>query len=139
MTLPSLNRRADSLNRRAAKLIVPDCNLTTDQKMEKAGILSLENQFLYNKGIFMHNIWYEKTPAYLSHFFKRSQSSYGSYNRLYILPKTNKDIFKQSLSFAGASFWNKLPTDIKNIQSLSSFKVKLSKFLMPLKEPLITI
>ena len=122
-------KRLDSLNRRAAKLIVPDINLTTDQKMGAAGMLSLHNHFSYNKGVFMHKIWNQKTPAYLTHFFKQSESSFGEFNRLFIVPRTRIDIFKSSLSFAGASLWNALPFSLKTTSSLARFKVNLFKYL----------
>ena len=129
-------QRLKSLNRRAAKLIVSDDNLSTEQKMEVAGILPLKKHFLYNKGVFMHKIWYKKTPQYMEHFFKRSESSYGTYNRLYIVPLTNKDIYKQSLSFSGSSSWNKLPVSLKDTSSLSGFKTKLFKYLVNTEIPL---
>ena len=128
-------QRLKSLNRRAAKLIVSDDSLSTEQKMEAAGILSLENHFLFNKGVFMHKIWYERTPPYLAPFFKRSKSSYGSFNRLYIVPLTNKFIFKQSLSSSGAVFWNRLPVSLKDTSSLSGFKNKLLKYLFHTQIP----
>jgi len=42
----------NSLLIRSGKLILPDKNLTTDQKLNKIGILSLHKQLDYNKGIF---------------------------------------------------------------------------------------
>ena len=48
----ALKKRLNSLLRRAGKLILPDKNLTTDQKVNKIGILNLHKQLDYNKGVF---------------------------------------------------------------------------------------
>ena len=44
----ALKKRLNSLLRRARKLVLPDKNLTTDQKLNKRGILSLHKQLDYN-------------------------------------------------------------------------------------------
>ena len=48
----ALKKRLNSLLRRSGKLILPDKNLTTDQKLNKIGILNLHKQLDYNKGVF---------------------------------------------------------------------------------------
>ena len=48
--------KLNSLHRRAAKLILPDPSLSTEQKMSALGILNLPQQLAYNKGIFMHKV-----------------------------------------------------------------------------------
>ena len=39
---------------RSGKLILPDKNLTTDQKLNKIGILNLHKQLDYKKDVFLH-------------------------------------------------------------------------------------
>ena len=43
----------NSLLRRSGKLILPDKNLTTNQKLNEIGILNLHKQLDYNKGVFI--------------------------------------------------------------------------------------
>ena len=43
--------------------------------------------------------------------------------------KTKLNIFKKSLSYAGAVVWNSIPTEIKNDDTLSSFVLKYSNWL----------
>ena len=50
-------KRLNSLNRRAAKHILPDQTLTTDEKLETLQILPLSKQLLLNKGVTMFKIW----------------------------------------------------------------------------------
>ena len=49
----ALKKRLNSLLRRSGKLILLDKNLTTDQKLNKIGILNLHKQLDYNKGVFL--------------------------------------------------------------------------------------
>ena len=98
-------KRLNSLLRRARKLILPDKNLTTDQKLNKIGILSLHKQPDYNKGVFMYraltnNAYRALTnnaPVYISSLYKAPHSS--SRNNYLQLPKPRIDLFKTSMAF----------------------------------------
>ena len=67
---------------------------------------------------------HQYTCVPLSLFF-----STNSRNNLYV-PRPRLDLFKTSISFAGASFWNSLPQNIKSCTSLPSFKPNLHKYIM---------
>ena len=78
-------------------------SLATEQKMRALGILNLPQQLAYNKGIFMHKILNNYSPNYLAQLFIGHQSHYtNSRNNLYV-PRPRLDLFKTSISFAGAS------------------------------------
>ena len=62
----ALKKQLNSLLRRAGKLILPDTNLTTDQKLNKIGILSLHKQLGYNKDVFMYRALTNNAPVYIS-------------------------------------------------------------------------
>ena len=120
-------QKVDSLYRRSCKLILPDPTLTTDQKLEKLGILPLQKHMSFNKGVFMHKILHNKAPSYLCSLFSHAQSRYETSRSNLRIPRPRIDLYKTSLSFAGASLWNSLPTGIQQISSVSSFKTKLLK------------
>ena len=52
-----------------------------------------------------------------------------SNNDLYV-PMPRVEMFRQSFQYAGPVFYNNLPQEVKDSQSLSSFKVKLKNHLM---------
>ena len=52
----TLKNRLNSLLRRAGKLIFPDKNLTTDQKLNKIGTMILHKRLDYNKGVKLNKI-----------------------------------------------------------------------------------
>ena len=58
------------LLRRSGKLILPDNIFTTDQKLNKIGILNLYRQLDYNKGVFMYRALTSNAPVYISSFYK---------------------------------------------------------------------
>ena len=121
----------NSIHRRAAKIMCKHDTLTTDQKLKKLGLLSLNQQHTLNTAITVFKIRHDMHPQYLSQLLTPCSSRYGSQN--YIIPRANMDLFKHSFSFSGPSVWNSLPMLIKSINSLASFKAAIQKhFLYPL-------
>ena len=112
----ALKKRLNSLLRRAGKLILPDENLTTDQKLNKIGTSSLHKQLDYNKGVFMHRELTNNAPVYISSLYKTPHSS--SRNNYLQLPKPKIDLFKTSIAFSGALFWNSLLVHLRSCHSL---------------------
>ena len=77
----------------------------------------------------MHKVLNNDSPNYLAQLFISHQSHYtNSRNDLYV-PRPRLDLFKTSISFAGASLWNSLPQNIKSCISLPCFKRNLHKYL----------
>ena len=66
-------KRLNSLLRRSGKLILPDKNLTTDQKLNKIGILNLHKQL--DKGVVMYRAATNNAPVYISSLYKAPHSS----------------------------------------------------------------
>ena len=87
----------------------------------KRPILSLWNSRV-------HKVRNNNSPNYLAQLFISHQSHYtNSRNNLY-MPRPRLDLFKTSISFAGASLWNSLPQNIKSCISLPCFKCNLHKY-----------
>ena len=77
----------------------------------------------------MHKVLNNNSPNYLAQLFISHQSHYtNSRNNLYV-PRPRLDLFKTSISFAGASLWNSLPQNIKSCISLPCFKRNLHKYI----------
>ena len=115
----ALKKRLNSLLRRAGKLILPDKNLNTDQKLNKIGMLSLHKQLDYNNGVFIYTALTNSAPLYISSLYKSPH---------YLqLPKPR--IIKNKHSLFCALFWNSLPVHLRSCHSLSSFKRNLRQHL----------
>jgi len=117
-----------SLHRRAAKIILPDPALTTEEKQRQLGILSLNNQFTYNIAMLVFKARLDIAPQYLKDLLVSPSSRYGS--EKYILPLPRIDIFKTSFSFCGPSVWNSLPSCILQCTTFGIFKKRLREFLL---------
>ncbi len=77
----------------------------------------------------MHKVLNNNSPNYLAQLFISHQSHYtNSRNNLYV-PRPRLDLFKTSISFAGASLWNSLPQNIKSCISFPCFKRNLHKYM----------
>ena len=119
----------NSLYRRACELILSDPSLSTEQKMSALGILNVPQQLANNKGIFVHKVLNNNSPNYLAQLFISHQSHYtNTRNNLYV-PRPRLDLFKTSISIAGASLWNFLPQNTKSCISLPCFIRNLHKYI----------
>ena len=69
------------------------------------------------------------TPKYLSELFKPYSTDYNLRNvdKKVALPFPHTDFLKRSFSYSGAMIWNDLPQNIRNIESLNSFKREINK------------
>ena len=112
-----LFHKLNSLQRRAAKLIMPDLSLTTDAKLQHLGLLPLREKFMLNKAMLIFKAFRNLAPQYLKDLFICHNSRAPS--RSMILPKPRIDLFKNSFSFAGASLWNSIPTHTTSCSTLT--------------------
>ena len=122
-------KRLNSLHRRAAKLILPESQLSTDQKLKKLEILPLSRHFQFNKGVFMFKMCRQSSPSYISNMFTEKTSERSRAGTLLKVPYPRIDIYKTSLAFSGSSLWNSLPIKIKSAVGLPSFKNSLFSYL----------
>ena len=107
----------------------PDPSLSAEQKMSVLGILNPPQQLTYNNGVFMNKGLNNNSPNCLAKLFASHQSHYtSSRNNLYV-PRPRLDLFKTSISFAGASLWNSVPQKIKSCISLPCFKRNLHRYM----------
>ena len=110
----------NSIYRRAAKLMCKQENISTNQKLQKLGLLTLNRQHDFNIAVAVFKTRHNMTPQYVSELLNPATERYGSNN--YIVPRANMDLFKNSFSFSGPYTWNFLPAQIKTLSSLQTFK-----------------
>ena len=121
-------KRINSIHRRAIKLLLPNPNLSTDDKFKELQILPLDKQLLLNKAVITHKIYNNEAPPYLMPLLKKAPERYGSTKLVLPLPRI--DLFKASLSYSGSAIWNMLPNQLKLITSTVKFKKQLRIYLL---------
>ena len=127
----AIRKRLASLIRRCVKLILPSPTLSMEEKFKDLKILNLQQQFLYNKGVFVFKSGSGTMPEYITSLFTRPMSSQCSSRiSIYHLPHPRLDLFKTSVSFSGATLWNNLPQSLKSCQTLPVFKRKYFDYLL---------
>ena len=73
-------KKLNSLHRRAAKLILSNPYINTDDKLKTRKLLPLTKQLKYNKALMMFKVRNVKTPKYIHSLFTKSSSRYCSNN-----------------------------------------------------------
>ena len=118
-------KRLNSLYRRAAKLILPKRSDSAEERMKELDMLPLRKHLLYNKGVFMHKVTHSSAPQYLTDLFSPAASPYKKAERKLTVPRPRIDMFKNSISYAGARLWNNFPNNITLAPSVPTFKARL--------------
>ena len=110
-----LQKRLNSLHRRAVKLIFPDTTLITDQKLKEMKIISLQKQLEYNKGLFMYRVLSNEAPEYIFNLYTHTPSRFSNSRNYHLsLLRPRIAIFRISISFPGAYLWNNLPLTVRS-------------------------
>ena len=103
----------------------------TTELLEFLGWKNLARQQETHKATMMFRCLPGLAPEYLCSKFTWRDSAYNlrdSENKLNVpLPRTN--YYRNSFSYNGATLWNSLPCDIRNIESLGVFKRKINDIL----------
>ena len=81
----------------------------------------------------MYKITNNLAPEHMVQMFDKSYGSkcYGLRNseKNFQLPNCKTDHYRKSFAFSGAEIWNSLPANLKEAQSLETFKKQLKKHL----------
>jgi hypothetical protein len=121
-------KRLNSLHRRAAKSLVTNPYLSTDEKLCSVNILPLDKQFEFNTAVLVYKARHGLVPSYVNNLLVANDKRYES--EKYILPRTRIDLYKESFAFSGANVWNTLPLKIRRCKTLSLFKSSVKKYFL---------
>ena len=118
------------LQKRAVR-VVTDSKWDAPSKplFRRLGWMTIKQRVEYQRSVLMYKCLSGLAPNYLSDLFQYTEPNHQyalrSINNILqlIVPKAKTEQFKSSFSYAGASTWNKLPSTIKCVSSLESFKL----------------
>ena len=117
----------ESSYKRGVKLILLKKNSLLVSDYLSADILPLKLRLENNKAIMMYKVINGYAPPMILRNF--SVDSFNHSKRL-ILPLPRIDLYKSSFLYSGANCWNQLPSTLKNLTGLQSFKANLKKHLV---------
>ena len=123
------------LQKRACKIILDYQYENIAISMEELKILNIYERIYLKKAKIMYKISFSLTPQYINEMFHlrplndtlQSLRSSGTIN--YVLPKPNKELFKQSLIYSGPMIWNNLPDKLKHLETIDSFHKNCIKWM----------
>lgn len=92
--------------------------------------MNLKQLFNYNTCILVRKILKKSIHTNLT-FTKTNEVSKQTTRRasFLVLPKCRTNYGKKTVVYEGAQLYNKLPTDIKNVNTFSAFKTKLAQHI----------
>ena len=128
----TLRDKLQKLQNRAARVLTfSNYDADTTELLEFLGWKNLARQQEIHKATMMFRCLHGLAPEYLCSKFTWRDPAYNlrdSENKLNVpLPRTN--YYRNSFSYNGATLWNSLPCDIRNIESLGVFKRKINDIL----------
>ena len=100
--------------------------------LEELKWLQISKKCDYEYCVFMFNILNKRCPSWLAIFPSVSHVNHVNtrqQNLLYV-PRTNTDNGQRSISIKGPRLWNALPSCLKDVQNVLTFKRKLMNFLL---------
>lgn len=119
------------LQRRACKLILENNYENLESARKKLNILSFDQNVFVNKAKTMFKVANNLIPQYIVGLFQRRADSLPNTslrsvsNLNFTIPRPKSSMFKTSLSYSGPVIWNAIPSEIKNVGSVSVFTNKL--------------
>ena len=101
--------------------------------LKELGWLKVKEKYYFELGVVIYNVTNKRIPHWLLTLPRVSDVNERIVNtrqqqQLYV-PKYNTCLGEKSLTVAGPSLWNSLPTDVKDKNSLSSFKCSFKTYL----------
>ena len=127
-------QKVQVLQNRAARAIL---NVSYDTSsafmLKELNIMSVKNRGIYQTCLLKFKVLNCEAPEYLNVFNNVQNANYvlrSNDQSLLEVPKAKTETFKKSFSYSGAALWNSLPKNIKDIDNICEFKVKLKAWLL---------
>ena len=123
------DRKIEKLNERALRLVCNDYSNTYNDLLVKTGKKMLNITLKNNLVQFVFKVLLNQAPPVDNSFFSKQISPYDMRdNNKLVLPAFNTVQYgKRSIRFQGLSLWNVLPSHVKCLHDISSFKLAINK------------
>ena len=127
--------KLEKIDKRALMFVTNDYISNYELLCTKEKQLSIYKKCIKSVAIQMFKVRKDQSPSFIQELFQTRINSYDMRdNDQYSLPFYNSVTYgKKSFRYYGSKLWNKLPVEVKNNDSLSSFKSSLSNWLYNLE------
>ena len=125
------NYKLNRLQERALRLIYNDHISSFKELLSKDGTFTIHEQNIHSLAIEMFKVLIDLSTPDFSQLFQLNESLYGLRSngpQKLCIPNINSVRFgKGSIRYFGPVIWNSIPAEIRNANTLSSFKEKNSE------------
>ena len=116
--------------KRAARIILDnnDYQYPSKEMFSQLKWMPIRDRFNYRKAIMVFKSRNKLTPVYMTEMFKTIGETHSRVTRasqredLYLPGGRHKKLYTDSFAYSGALIWNSLPVNVRNCESLASFK-----------------
>ena len=126
------NNKIKHLHERCLRLIYCDKNSSYEELLEKDGSVSIHHRNIQNLAIEMYKVKSELDPMIAANVFTTIPENHynlRNYNG-FRLPFARAVYHgTESISYLGPKIWDIVPIELKNAQSLNSFKKSIRKWI----------
>ena len=126
-----LNNKINRLQERALRLVYNDFNSSFQQLLDKDNSFTIHHQNIQSLVIEMYKVVNDlSTTTFAKLFTKKQSSSLQLRSQAYFkIPRVRTELFgKNTLRYMGPVMWNTVPLEIRQVNSLNSFKKLIRKW-----------
>ena len=128
----SYNNRINRLHERALRMVYNDKRSSFEELLRKDGSVSIHVRNIQVLMIELYKVKKKLAPTLLCEVFKIKQTSHYNLRTIneFELPKVRTSNFgTESLSYLGPKLWETVPSLIRDLDSLESFKKNIKKWI----------
>ena len=124
------NNKINHLHERALRLVYNDYYSTFEELLEKDGSFTIHYYNIQTLCIELYKVYNNLAHSIFSDLFKRNSNPYN--RRLqsdFVIPRINAVLKgSNSIRYYGPVIWNLIPSEIKYVDSLETFKREIRKW-----------
>ena len=126
----TLNTKINKLHERALRIVYKDDDLTFQQLLEKDNSVTIHEKNLQKLATEMYKVKHNLSPIPVREIFTQLDNIHYLRNKgCWEMPKTRTVNYEiVTIRYRGPKVWDLLPSDIKESDSLSSFKANIKKW-----------
>ena len=105
----------------------------TKELYMKYGLLNMDGIHKYVSAIFMFKLCHDEVPSLFASMFTGNTEVHSHSTRQsahFHLPKCNTILLQSNIRYYGAVLWNSIPSEIKELHTVNSFKYNYKRYLL---------
>ena len=116
-------QKLERLQEKGLRAVFKDKSSSYEDLLNKAKLVTLNNQRLQNITILMFKVKHGICPTYISDLFYLQTTQYSLRNSEFVIPSFNTVRYgKHSIKYLGPTLWRRLPRGTRSATTLSQFK-----------------